>query len=84
VQLDGLDVSFDAAPPPETLPANISLRLWNVKEDIPEDLEGVYDVVHIRNFAFVLQDDEVAVVLDRLARLLSQSPLAQVSTKHSG
>ncbi|KAG6357744.1 hypothetical protein INS49_013623 [Diaporthe citri] len=69
-QLDGLDVSFDAAPPREWLPPNVTLRSFDVKGDVPADLLGCYDVVHIRNFAFVLLDEELAQALSNLAKLL--------------
>ncbi|TGO65235.1 hypothetical protein BCON_0003g00290 [Botryotinia convoluta] len=70
VQLDGLDVSFDAAPPSEWLPSNLTLRQWDVKKDVPEELVGVYDIVHIRNFLFVLQNHEVLHVLGNLVRMI--------------
>ncbi|KAJ6024644.1 hypothetical protein N7540_005441 [Penicillium herquei] len=69
-RLDGLDISLDAAPLPEMLPQNLNLRLWNIKDDVPEDLIGVYDVVHVRFFAFVLQQPDLENVIDNLAKLL--------------
>ncbi|KAL2759085.1 hypothetical protein ACRALDRAFT_2041091 [Sodiomyces alcalophilus JCM 7366] len=72
-QLDGLDISFDAAPPAGSLPPNVTLRKWNVKEAIPLELTEAYDFVHIRNFAFVLQDGDIPGVLRRLVRLISES-----------
>lgn len=71
VQLDGLDVSFDATPPSEWLPSNLTLRQWDVKTDIPEELIGVYDIVHIRNFLFVLQNHEISHVLGNLVKMIS-------------
>ncbi|KAF7369271.1 Demethylmenaquinone methyltransferase [Mycena venus] len=69
-RLEGFDVSFDATPPPETLPSNVSFRHWNVKEDVPEDLIGVFDVVHVRFFSFVLLVDDVPRVVERLFKML--------------
>ncbi|KAJ5715182.1 uncharacterized protein N7483_012363 [Penicillium malachiteum] len=69
-RLDGLDIFLDAAPLPELLPQNVNLRLWNIKDDVPEDLVGVYDVVHVRFFAFVLQQPDLENVIDNLAKLL--------------
>ena len=71
VQLDGLDISFDAAPPPQMLPENVALRRWSVYDEVPDDLVGVYDVVHIRTFSFVLKDADIPTVLEHLAKLLS-------------
>ncbi|CAJ2505409.1 Uu.00g128030.m01.CDS01 [Anthostomella pinea] len=69
-QLEGFDISFDAAPPPETLPSNVSFRHWNVKNDVPEDLVNVFDVVHVCFFSFVLLNEEVPRVVERLFKLL--------------
>lgn len=71
-QLDGLDISFDAAPPAGSLPPNVTLRKWNVKEAIPLEFTEAYDIVHIRNFAFVLQDGDIPGVLRRLVQLISE------------
>ncbi len=73
VRLEGLDVSFDATPPPQWLPGNVTLREWDLKYEPPEDLIGSYDVVHIRNFALVLMDDDVQKVIGRLFKILSMS-----------
>ncbi|KAI0173119.1 S-adenosyl-L-methionine-dependent methyltransferase [Hypoxylon sp. FL1284] len=69
-RLDGLDISFDAAPPSETLPSNVDFRYWNVRDAVPEDLIGVYDIVHIRFFAFVLLNDEIPDVVAKIFSLL--------------
>ncbi|GIJ84009.1 hypothetical protein Asppvi_002842 [Aspergillus pseudoviridinutans] len=70
VQLDGLDISFDAAPPRDWLPPNMSLHHWDIKADVPEHLVGVYDVVNVRHFVFVLQQRDLKGVLDNLFKLL--------------
>ncbi len=64
-------MSFAAAPPPDWIPNNMILLDWNVKEAVPQEVQERYDIVHIRNFLFVLMDDEVPDVLQRLIRLLS-------------
>ncbi|RAH47760.1 class I SAM-dependent methyltransferase [Aspergillus brunneoviolaceus CBS 621.78] len=69
-QLDALDVSFDAVPPKAWLPANMRTIEWDVKQDPPAELVGVYDVVHIRHFTLVLLDEEVGPVLERIYKLL--------------
>ncbi|KAH7400550.1 S-adenosyl-L-methionine-dependent methyltransferase [Phaeosphaeria sp. MPI-PUGE-AT-0046c] len=70
VQLDGLDISFEAAPPAPWLPRNVTLRNWNVKESAPAALLGAYDLVHIRNFAFVLLDADITSIIHNLVALL--------------
>ncbi|KAJ5701385.1 hypothetical protein N7488_008933 [Penicillium malachiteum] len=67
-RLDGLDISLDAAHLPEMLPTNLNLRLWDTKDDVPEDLVGVYNVVHVRFFVFVLQHPDLEHVLDDLIK----------------
>ncbi|KAK7740492.1 hypothetical protein SLS53_005335 [Cytospora paraplurivora] len=69
-RLEGFDISFDAAPPTETLPSNVSFRHWDVKEELPEDLVGVFDIVHVRFFSFVLLVDQVPLVVERLFKML--------------
>jgi hypothetical protein len=70
VQLDGLDISFDAAPPRDWLSPNMNLHHWDIKAEVPEHLVGVYDVVNVRHFAFVLQQSDLKGVLDNLFKLL--------------
>lgn len=72
-QLCGFDISFDAAPPREILPSNVSFRHWDVKQDLPEDLVESFDIVHVRFFAFVLMSDQVQPVVERLFKMLSTS-----------
>ncbi|OTB18370.1 hypothetical protein K445DRAFT_315184 [Daldinia sp. EC12] len=69
-RLDGIDISFDAAPPKETLPPNITFRHWNVKDDVPEDLVGTYDIINVRFFGFVLLNDDIPGVAAKLFSLL--------------
>lgn len=71
VSLEGLDVSFDATPPPQWLPGSIKLRHWDVKSDVPEDLIDAYDIVHIRNFTFVFEEKDIPVVVKNIMRILS-------------
>lgn len=70
VQLDGLDVSFHAAPPSTCLPANVTLKHWDIKEPPPSEIVGVYDVVHLRNFLFVLSEDDLPGVMANITKLL--------------
>ncbi|KAI1205771.1 S-adenosyl-L-methionine-dependent methyltransferase [Annulohypoxylon truncatum] len=69
-QLDGFDISFDAAPPSETLPPQVAFRHWDVKSDVPEDLVGVYDIINVRHFGFVLLNDDIPSVVAKLISLL--------------
>ncbi|KAI0107713.1 S-adenosyl-L-methionine-dependent methyltransferase [Nemania sp. FL0031] len=69
-QLDGLDISLKSTPPEQCLPPNVTFRLWDIKEAVPQDLVEKYDVVHVRLLIFVLHNDEVPVVLQNLTKLL--------------
>ncbi|KAJ2985775.1 hypothetical protein NUW58_g5352 [Xylaria curta] len=66
----GLDISLDAMPPPEVLPSNVTLRHWDVRQEVHEDLVGVFDVIQIRFFIFVLLRDEVPPVIGKLVKML--------------
>ncbi|GKZ76187.1 hypothetical protein AnigIFM56816_005163 [Aspergillus niger] len=70
VQLDAFDSSLAAFPPKEFLPRNIGLHEWDMKTDIPKEFEGAYDIVHVRNVAFVLSDEEIEDILSKLFKLL--------------
>lgn len=72
-RLEGFDISFDAAPPTETLPSNVSFRHWDVNQKLPGDLVGAFDIVHVRFFGFVLMNDQVQPVVERLFKMLSTS-----------
>ena len=67
---------FHATAPPHWLPSNMTLFHWDVKRDVPEDLVEVYDIVHVRNFAFILQNDDIQPVLGNLIRLIRTLSLA--------
>ncbi|OOF97498.1 hypothetical protein ASPCADRAFT_514453 [Aspergillus carbonarius ITEM 5010] len=70
VQLDAFDISFEAMPPRELLPSNINLHQWDIKTDIPQEFEGIYDVVHVRQLTFVLMDHEIEAALKNVFKLL--------------
>ncbi|KAJ8121264.1 hypothetical protein ONZ43_g2243 [Nemania bipapillata] len=70
VRLEGLDVSLAATTPAGWVPSNVSFREWNIKQEPPEDLIEQYDIIHVRFLLFVLLDDEIPGVLQRLMKLL--------------
>ncbi|RAK88546.1 hypothetical protein BO79DRAFT_228588 [Aspergillus costaricaensis CBS 115574] len=52
--------------------ADIAARfLFCDYRNVPTELEGAYDVVHVRNIVFVLSDEEIEDVLSKLLKLLS-------------
>ena len=72
-QFIGLDISFDAAPPPEALPSNITFQKWDVREPVPDELVGAFDIVNVRFMLFVLLREEVPATVDKLSQMLSES-----------
>jgi hypothetical protein len=69
-QLDGFDIDLSQAPHPHWLPSNVKLRQWNLFEDVPSDLIGKYDLVHLRLLVLVLSGVDTKPVLQNLLKLL--------------
>ena len=70
VRMDGMDINLAQAPPKQWLPPNINLRAWDIFEDVPEDLVGQFDIVHVRLVLLVVKNKNAACVLENLRRLL--------------
>ncbi|RAK84510.1 hypothetical protein BO79DRAFT_259285 [Aspergillus costaricaensis CBS 115574] len=70
VSLNGLDISFSALPPKECLPSNMTLHSYDILSETPNHLRGVYDIVHVRNFSFVIRDLEAERVIRNVLQLL--------------
>ena len=70
VQCDGFDISLEQAPPSVWLPANVSLRVWDMYEPPPTELVSTYDVVHIRLVCLVVRNKDPVPILHNLALLL--------------
>lgn len=51
--------------------AECDITPWDVKKEVPDDLNESYDIIHVQSSAFVLQDDDVQSVLDNLIRMTS-------------
>ena len=77
--LDGLDVDISICPPKIWLPGNVSMRTVNALEELPEDLIGQFDLVHVRLFMFVISDPRP--LLKNLIRMLSMSTEATESRR---
>ena len=74
-QLDGFDISPDHFPATEWLPSNVSLGLFDGFGEVPPQLIGVYDVVHIRTFAVIVKSNDPTGLLKNLIKMLSKSTL---------
>ena len=72
-QLDGFDISVDQYPVKEWLPKNVSLHTLDALSSLPENLVGIYDIVHIRLFCLVIKSREELRTLTRnLIGMLSE------------
>ncbi|KAK7723476.1 hypothetical protein SLS63_008889 [Diaporthe eres] len=76
-RLEGFDISLDGVPPADTLPSNVKFSHWDLKEDLPEDLVGVFDIVHLRSLSFVLLNDQVPAAVQRLFKMLKPGGFIQ-------
>ena len=72
--LDGFDVSADQYPPKEWLPANLSLTTLDIHKEVPEELKGKYDIVHVRLFLTVVKKNDPLPILKNLMDMLSGYP----------
>lgn len=70
-ELVGLDADISQVGAQEWLPQNMSLRQWDAFTDPPKDLQARFDIVNLRLFCYVIQDDPT-VVLRNVIKLLSK------------
>ncbi|XDG00731.1 hypothetical protein ABKA04_000346 [Annulohypoxylon sp. FPYF3050] len=66
--LDGYDIS--AIMYPQSLPENITLKVWDMKQPVPEELHGVYDLVHARMLVAAILPSEWTAIVANLTKLL--------------
>jgi hypothetical protein len=69
--LDRFDLKTDLLPRIEWLPSNIAFHNLDVFEPIPEEFVGKYDIVHIRFFMPVVQNNDPLPILKNVIKLLS-------------
>lgn len=66
-----MDISLSQLPPPTWLPSHITSRQLDVfEENLPEDLVGKFDVVHVRLFLLVVRENDPRPILRNLLKLL--------------
>ena len=70
IRMDGMDITLAQAPPTQWLPPNITLTTWNIFDEVPNDLVGQFDVVHVRLLLVVVQNENAASVVRNLWKLL--------------
>ncbi|KAI9646005.1 hypothetical protein NHQ30_005443 [Ciborinia camelliae] len=68
--LDGFDNDVRQAPHQSWLPENVSMRHWDIFTDLPDDMVGKYDYVHVRLLVLVLDSNSQSSVIQKLLRML--------------
>lgn len=66
----GFDVNLSQAPPKEWLPSNVDLVHWNMFDEVPEDMLGRFDIVHVRLLILVVQNSDPRNVIRNLVNML--------------
>uniref|UniRef100_A0A1Y1KF25 Methyltransferase domain-containing protein n=1 Tax=Photinus pyralis TaxID=7054 RepID=A0A1Y1KF25_PHOPY len=70
VTLHGYDISDKQFPPSQMLPQNVSLKQLDSLGDVPTELQGRYDVVHLRMWASNMSSKEVGSFICNLSKML--------------
>jgi SAM-dependent methyltransferase len=70
-RLDGFDIDLAQAPHAKWLPDNLYLRQWDMLGDVPDDMVGIYDIVHVRLVMLVIKDNDPVPLIKNLCKLLS-------------
>lgn len=65
-----LNIDLAKAPHESWMPANVSLRVWNILEEIPDDLLGNFDFIHVRLAVLVIRNSDPQPLLQRIMKLL--------------
>jgi hypothetical protein len=66
------DISDKFFPPATWLPRNLTLRLQDILHPFPDDLLGMFDVVHFR-LSLALTAENLGLMIERAISLLSMS-----------
>ena len=70
-RLEASDINLSQCPSTGWLPSNITFREWDLFSDVPSEMVGRFDVVHVRLiFVLVRKREDVERVVGQLARLL--------------
>ncbi|KAL7912417.1 S-adenosyl-L-methionine-dependent methyltransferase [Trichoderma velutinum] len=70
VQLDGFDISDNQFPHNSALPKNVTLSIMDAFDQVPEDLVGKYDVVHMRLWSCIVRNNETNHLIHHATQLL--------------
>ena len=67
--LDGFDNDLSQAPHQKWLPPNVTMRHWDIFEDVPEDCVAKYDFIHVRLLVMVIEGHPESVIRKLLKML---------------
>lgn len=68
----GFDISDDQFPIPESIPENVSFRVADAKRDPPAEFLGKFDIVHLRLFFCVVDNNDPFPPFNFCLKLLSK------------
>jgi len=71
-KLDGFDISDSQFPAREWIPANVSFQKLDASVSPPASLQGQYDIVHIRLFTLVVDNNDPSSIIKHCMSLLSK------------
>src|SRR2546423_12022973 len=73
--LSGFDITASNYPAPALLPKNVTMHvMYAFTPDLPEQLVGAFDIVHIRAILSAVKDSVVEPLLKNLVKMLSMLP----------
>ncbi|KAL6892006.1 S-adenosyl-L-methionine-dependent methyltransferase [Trichoderma evansii] len=70
VQLDGFDISDKQFPHKANRPDNMNFRALDAFSQVPDDLMGKYDIVHLRLWCCIVKDSNTAALIQHATELL--------------
>ena len=76
-RVDCFDIDLQQCPPAEWLPHNVTVRKWDIFSDLAPELEGLYDVVHIRLLLLVIENNDPRPLLKNALRMLKKGGYLQ-------
>lgn len=82
-QFKGFDISEAQFTQKEWLPSNISFHIQDATRAPPQHLLEQFDIVHLRLFLAVVDNNDPTIILDHCLKLLSQGkPFVKAQTSH--
>ncbi|KAJ5731187.1 uncharacterized protein N7483_005695 [Penicillium malachiteum] len=70
LRVTAFDIAGTHFPSPEFWPSNAKFALLNSLQDVPSELVGQFDVIHLRMWAFVVRGDDPSPLIQNAAKML--------------